>query len=117
MKIYTRYDTLSAANAPYYVGALPDVVLGFNVLLVADVPDRTRVFILERGTVGFYSDTRPLQFTAMYPEGNGPNGGPTESYRSDASTSGPSRSTSPRPLSGSPASLAKDGLLCLENSR
>jgi hypothetical protein len=43
------------------------------------------VLILERGTVGFYSDTRPLQFTAMYPEGNGPNGGPTESYRSDAS--------------------------------
>ena len=44
-----------------------------------------KALILERGTVGFYSDTRPLQFTALYPEGNGPNGGPRETWRSDAS--------------------------------
>jgi hypothetical protein len=29
------------------------------------------------------SDTRPLEATPVYPEGNGPNGGPTESFRSD----------------------------------
>lgn len=84
MKVYTRYDTNAAANAPDYVGALPSVVMGLNVIQSRTFPI-DRVLLLERGTVGFYSDTRPLQFTAMYPEGNGPNGGPTESYRSDAS--------------------------------
>jgi hypothetical protein len=84
MKVYTRYDSTAAAGAPDYVGSLPSVVMGLNVIQSRTFP-LDRVLILERGTVGFYSDTRPLQFTAMYPEGNGPNGGPTESYRSDAS--------------------------------
>ena len=48
------------------------------------VQGASEMLVLERGTVGFYSDTRALQATELYPEGNGPNGGPTESWRSDA---------------------------------
>ncbi|WP_431231523.1 hypothetical protein ACQ856_18345 [Mycolicibacterium psychrotolerans] len=82
MKVYDTSAT--AGQAPNYTGALPTAVLGLNVVLSRTFP-MDRVLVLERGTCGFYSDTRPLQFTALYPEGNGPNGGPTESYRSDAS--------------------------------
>lgn len=82
MKVYNGNDL--AAQAPNYTGALPASVMGLSVVLSRTFPI-DRVLILERGTAGFYSDTRPLQFTALYPEGNGPNGGPTESYRSDAS--------------------------------
>lgn len=81
MKVYLQNDL--ASQAPNYTGALPASVMGLSVILSRTFPI-DRVLILERGTVGFYSDTRPLQFTALYPEGNGPNGGPTESYRSDA---------------------------------
>ena len=81
MKVY-QYN-VPAAQAPNYTGALPQTVLGLSVVLSRTFP-MDRVLVMERGTVGFYSDTRPLQFTALYPEGNGPNGGPTESYRSDA---------------------------------
>lgn len=84
MKVYTRYDSVAAAGAPDYVGSLPSVIMGLNVIQSRAFPI-DKALILQRGVVGFYSDTRPLQFTAMYPEGNGPNGGPTESYRSDAS--------------------------------
>lgn len=73
-----------AAQAPDYVGMLPASVMGLTVIKARTFPI-DKVLMLERGTVGFYSDTRPLQFTALYPEGNGPNGGPTECYRSDAS--------------------------------
>lgn len=84
MKVYNRYDTAAAAGAPDYVGSLPGVVMGLNLIQSRTFP-LDRVLIMQRSVAGFYSDTRPLQFTAMYPEGNGPNGGPTESYRSDAS--------------------------------
>ena len=80
-KVY-QYDL--AAQAPGYTGSLPNSIFGLSVVLSRTFP-MDRVLIMERGVAGFYSDTRPLQFTAMYPEGNGPNGGPTESYRSDAS--------------------------------
>jgi hypothetical protein len=81
MKVYQQ--NVLSAQAPDYVGALPSTIFGLSVVLSRTFPI-DKVLILERGTVGFYSDTRPLQFTALYPEGNGPNGGPTESYRSDA---------------------------------
>lgn len=84
MKVYLRYDSAAAANAPDFVGSLPAVIMGLNVIQSRAFP-MNQALILQRGVVGFYSDTRPMQFTAMYPEGNGPNGGPTESYRSDAS--------------------------------
>lgn len=82
MKVYIQNPL--AAESPAYVGSLPGVVMGLNVIQSRAFPT-DRCLILERGTVGFYSDTRPLQFTSLYPEGNGPNGGPTESWRSDAS--------------------------------
>lgn len=82
MKLY--YNSPLTPQAPSYTGTLPGTILGLTVLESRSFPLNS-VLILERGTVGFYSDTRPLQFTALYPEGNGPNGGPTETYRSDAS--------------------------------
>jgi hypothetical protein len=82
MKLY--YNSPLTPQAPSFTGTLPGNILGLNVVESRSFPLNS-VLILERGTVGFYSDTRPLQFTALYPEGNGPNGGPTESYRSDAS--------------------------------
>ncbi|WP_411815497.1 hypothetical protein [Gordonia sp. SND2] len=67
-----------------YTGAIPGQLMGLSVIQSRAFPV-DKVLMLERGTVGFYSDTRPLQFTELYPEGNGPNGGPRETWRSDAS--------------------------------
>ncbi len=68
-----------------YSGKMPQKVVDLDALRpLTRSFDRTRVLVLERGTVGFYSDTRALEATGLYPEGNGPNGGPTESWRSDA---------------------------------
>lgn len=66
-----------------YTGAWPGRVFALDVLLSRVWPI-TQALVLQRGVCGFYSDTRPLQFTGLYPEGNGPNGGPTETWRSDA---------------------------------
>lgn len=66
-----------------YTGKLPNQIVGLDPLQTRSWPT-DRVLVCERGTVGVYSDTRPMQITGMYPEGNGPNGGPTESWRSDA---------------------------------
>ncbi|EKT83047.1 major capsid protein [Rhodococcus phage Mbo4] len=79
LKVYK--DVLTPESIAY-TGKLPKQILGLDVLTSRSFP-LTKALVLERGTVGFYSDTRPLQSTALYPEGNGPNGGPTESYRSD----------------------------------
>ncbi|MFH5209265.1 hypothetical protein ACHIPZ_13825 [Antrihabitans sp. NCIMB 15449] len=79
LKVYK--DSLAPASIAY-TGRLPKDILGLAVLTSRSFP-KDRVLVLERQTVGFYSDTRPLQSTALYPEGNGPNGGPTESWRSD----------------------------------
>ncbi|NMD55192.1 MULTISPECIES: hypothetical protein [Tsukamurella] len=73
-----------AGESIAYTGAIPGQLLGLNVIQSRTFPI-DKALILERGTVGFYSDTRPLQFTALYPEGNGPNGGARETWRSDAS--------------------------------
>lgn len=66
-----------------YTGKLPQKIVDLDALRTRSF-DKTRVLVLERNTVGFYSDTRALEATGLYPEGNGPNGGPTESWRSDA---------------------------------
>jgi hypothetical protein len=66
-----------------YTGAFPGNIFGLNILQSRTWPI-DQALILQRGVVGFYSDTRPLQFTGLYPEGNGPNGGPSETWRSDA---------------------------------
>lgn len=66
-----------------YTGHLPETIYGLDVLQSYAFP-RDKVLILQRGVSGFYSDTRALQFTPLYSEGGGPNGGPTETWRSDA---------------------------------
>ena len=72
-----------AGESIAYTGAIPGSLMGLNVVQSRAFPI-DKALILERGTVGFYSDTRPLQFTELYPEGGGPNGGPRETWRCDA---------------------------------
>lgn len=83
-QILKVYQGNIADQSILYTGAMPATISGLRVLTSRSFP-RNRVLVAERGTLGFYSDTRALQFTSLYPEGNGPNGGPTESWRSDAS--------------------------------
>lgn len=78
------YKDSLASEDIRYTGKLPKQIMGMDGLQSRSWP-RDRVLVVERRTVGFYSDTRVLQSTNMYPEGNGPNGGPTESWRSDTS--------------------------------
>lgn len=66
-----------------YSGRLPQKVIDLDALKTRSW-DKTRVLVVERGVVGFYSDTRALEATGLYGEGGGPNGGPTETWRSDA---------------------------------
>lgn len=66
-----------------YTGKLPQDVMGMLGLKARFWPN-DRVLVCQRKTLGFYTDPRPLEVTPLYPEGNGPNGGPTESHRSDA---------------------------------
>ncbi|MBZ5736487.1 hypothetical protein K8Z61_18505 [Nocardioides sp. TRM66260-LWL] len=79
--VYNR-DQLVAEDIRY-TGKLPQKVLGLDGLKSRTFAS-DRVLVVERGTVGFYSDFQPLEVTELYPEGNGPNGGPTQSWRSDA---------------------------------
>lgn len=81
LKVYK--DGLSERNLAY-TGMLEKEILGMAAMTARAWP-ADKVLVLERKTVGFYSDTRPLESTGLYPEGNGPNGGPTESFRSDTS--------------------------------
>ncbi|MGW5377446.1 phage major capsid protein [Nocardia sp. NPDC003999] len=83
-QILKVYNGNVAGESIAYTGALPAEIMGLRVIKSRTVPI-DRVLVLERGTIGFYSDTRPLQFTPLYPEGGGPNGGPRETWRSDAS--------------------------------
>lgn len=68
-----------------YTGVLPNKFLALDVLVSwrLSVYAPTAAIVLQRKICGAISDERPLGATGMYPEGNGPNGGPTESYRSD----------------------------------
>jgi len=83
-QILKVYSGNIADQSILYTGALPETIYGLRVLLSYSFP-RDRALVLQRGVAGFYSDTRALQFTSLYPEGGGPNGGPTETWRSDAS--------------------------------
>ncbi|MFE7746865.1 hypothetical protein [Nocardia sp. NPDC057455] len=78
------YKDALASESIAYTGALPKQIMGMDPLTAWSWP-MDRVFIGERKTIGFYSDTRALESTGLYPEGGGPNGGPTESWRSDTS--------------------------------
>ena len=69
-----------------YTGKLPGHFFNVDAIMVSREMDRLApksAILLERNTVGGIGDERPLQSTPMYPEGNGPNGGPRESWRSD----------------------------------
>jgi hypothetical protein len=77
------YNGNIASEAPDYTGNLPTQLFGLNVVTARTWP-LDRVLVCQKDVFGFYSDTRPLQFTALYPEGAGPNGGPRETWRSDA---------------------------------
>ena len=74
-----------AASNLRYTGTLPNRFLGLDVVTSwrLDLYSFGSALVLERGTVGFISDERRLSSTPMYGEGNGPNGGPTESWRTD----------------------------------
>ena len=76
------YKTSAPDQNIAYTGKLPNDVLSLAALTSRSWP-KDRVLVCERGTMGFYSDTRPLESTGLYGEGGGPNGGPTESWRSD----------------------------------
>lgn len=65
-----------------YTGVMPGTIMGLTVLTSPLWP-LDKGLVLERGVTGFYADARPLQGTPLYGEGGGPNGGPTESWRSD----------------------------------
>lgn len=83
LKVYK--DGLSNEDIRY-TGKLPGQVMGMDAMRTRGSGwQQTRVLVLERNTVGFYSDPRPLESTGVYGEGNGPNGGPTQSFRSDSS--------------------------------
>lgn len=66
-----------------YKGKLSSDVLGMLATTARFWP-KDRVLVGQRKAAGFYTDPRPLEVTPMYPEGNGPNGGPTEAHRTDA---------------------------------
>lgn len=68
-----------------YTGKLPNQFLGLDVVVSwrLDTYANGTAIVLERKTVGGISDERTLEATPMYGEGGGPNGGPTESWRSD----------------------------------
>lgn len=65
-----------------FTGVLPGTIMGLTVLHSPLWP-LAKGLVLQRGITGFYADARPLEGTSLYGEGGGPNGGPTESWRSD----------------------------------
>lgn len=82
-KFLKIYNGNVASEHPAFKGAIPSQILGLDVILSKAWPLR-EVCVLQRGVVGFYSDTWPLEITGLYPEGNGPLGGPTQTWRCDA---------------------------------
>lgn len=74
-----------ASESIRYKGKLPRQFNGLDVLvswrMSAYFPDGA--IVCQRKVFGGVSDERPLQATPLYGEGNGPNGGPTESWRTD----------------------------------
>lgn len=68
-----------------FKGVLPKQFNGLDVMvswrLSAYFPDGA--IVMQRKVFGGVSNERPLQATPLYGEGNGPNGGPTESWRTD----------------------------------
>lgn len=78
-----RY-TLAASNL-LYTGTMVNKFLDLDVVTSwrLDTYAFGCAIVCQRNVVGFISDERPLGSTPMYGEGGGPNGGPTESWRTD----------------------------------
>lgn len=68
-----------------FTGKLPQKFLGLDVVVSWRLSAYVAggAMVLQRKLFGGISDERPLQATPLYGEGNGPNGGPTESWRTD----------------------------------
>ncbi|MGI8682066.1 MAG: hypothetical protein ACR2JO_08045 [Mycobacteriales bacterium] len=79
--IYNK-DSLASEDIAY-TGKLPNRVMNLDALQSRSFATN-KVLVIERGTVGFFSDFQALMITETYPEGNGPNGGPTQTWRADA---------------------------------
>lgn len=82
-KFLKVYQGNIADQSIAYTGAFPAKIFGLSVIQSMAWPT-DEITVLERGTVGFYSDMFPLEITGLYAEGGGPFGGPTQSYRCDA---------------------------------
>lgn len=83
-KIQRAYIGDMAHENPIYKGLKNYQLFGLNVATSRYI-DRTKAYVLEAGTVGFYSDTIPLTVTETYSEsGNSSLGGSTMSWRTDA---------------------------------
>jgi hypothetical protein len=75
----TIYQGNLASENLLYTGVMPQKILNLDVLVVksgGSLPDGSAI-ILERGTVGFYSDEEPLQATPLYRDQ------PRRTWRSD----------------------------------
>jgi hypothetical protein len=73
------YQGNLADESLLYTGVMPQKVLNLDVLVTKSggaLPDSS-VLIMERGTVGFYSDEEPLQATPLYRDQ------PRRTWRSD----------------------------------
>lgn len=73
-KVYTGN---AATDNPLLLGRLPGRFFGLEVFVTYQIA-ANRALVLERKTVGGYSDSRPLQATELYRHN------PTETWRSDA---------------------------------
>ncbi|ORA24894.1 hypothetical protein [Mycobacterium aquaticum] len=81
-KFLKVYNGNIAGDTPLLTGQLPGTILGRKIIGSMSFPE-DRLLLCQTKVIGFYSDTRPLEMTGLYPEGNGPNGGPTETWRAD----------------------------------
>jgi hypothetical protein len=84
-EVSTPYTGNIADENLKYTGKLPNKFLGLDVLVSWRMSAyfASGAMVLQRKVFGGISDERPLQATPMYGEGGGPNGGPTESFRTD----------------------------------
>jgi hypothetical protein len=84
-EVSTPYVGNIASENLLYVGTLPNKFLTLDVMVSwrLSIYAPSCAVVLQRKVCGGISDERPLSSTPMYGEGNGPNGGPTESWRTD----------------------------------
>lgn len=84
-EVSTPYVGNIADENLLYTGKLPNKFIGLDVLVSwrLDTYSNGSAIVCERKTLGGISDEVPLSSTPMYGEGGGPNGGPTQSWRSD----------------------------------